>query len=139
MSLSTQYLEELSRRYKKQVEEMQRLLDRTLLTLNTESKKKDEKNQQLEEQIKELRQIVDMLVTERNTWGSFIYWICLMTIALFSILTYFRKTPRYKQSSSEPAGEVQRRKSVDVIRHTAEPKKKRRPSEEALKIKGTWV
>lgn len=139
MSLSTQYLEELSRRYKKQVEEMQRLLDKTLATFNAESRKKDEKNKQLEEQIEELKHVVDSLVAERNSWGSLMYWIFITCAAIFVVMTFCKRSAQHKQSRiDETACELQRRHSVAVLPTVSVPKKQRRPSEECLKIKGTY-
>lgn len=141
MSLSTQYLEELSQRFKKQVEEIQRLFDKTTTMLQAESKKKDERNQQLEEQIKDLKAVVEALVAERNSWGNIFYWIFLVTAVLFCALTFCRRGPKLPKRSenTEESGEVYRRNSIDVIQEKKANKKKiRRPSEEALKIKGTY-
>lgn len=139
MSLSTQYLEELSRRYKKQVEEMQRLLDNTLATFNAESKKKDETNKRLEDQIQELKQVVESLVAERNSWSSVMFWTFLTCAAAFIFMTFCKRNAQHKQSGTdEKMCEVQRRHSVAVVPNITAPKKKRRPSEECLKIKGTY-
>lgn len=139
MSLSTQYLEELSRRYKKQVEEMQRLLDKTLATFNAESRKKDEKNQLLEEQIQELQRTVEILVSERNSWKSFLYCIFLICSTVVAFVIFCRRSTQHKQPEADKKmGDVQRRYSVSVVSHAVVPKKRRRPSEEALKIKGTY-
>lgn len=141
MSLSTQYLEELSQRFKKQVEEIQRLFDKTTTMLHAESKKKDERNQQLEEQIKDLKTIVEALVAERNGWGSAFYWTFLAAVVLFCAVAFCRRgvgQPK-RAESSEESGEIQRRNSIDVVQEKRPSKKKtRRPSEEALRIKGTY-
>lgn len=133
MSLSSQYLEELSRRYKKQVEEMQRLFDKTLNTLTAESKKKDEHNKRLERELQELKQLVDGLVAERNSWSRSLYWLFVMAVLIFCFFSFCRRAG----SGARPSVEIQRRNSIDVITRRA-PKKQRRPSEEALKIKGSY-
>lgn len=71
MSLSSQYLEELSRRYKKQVEEMQRALAAAM-----EERRKSEERESLRlEQLSQLTQQVDALTAavkellgERDSW-----------------------------------------------------------------------
>jgi transcriptional regulator with AAA-type ATPase domain len=75
MSLSGQYLEELSRRYKKQVEEMQRAFNRSLAALAEESHKGNEREQKrvvemaaLQKQLETLTVTVDMLLLERDSW-----------------------------------------------------------------------
>lgn len=134
MSLSSQYLEELSRRYKKQMEEMQRLFDKTLNTLNTESKQKDQYNKRLAVELEELKNIVDSLVTERNYWAKFSYCFLLVVIVAFCFIGLFRR------NNFPPSDivEIQRRNSVDVVTHQQPQKKRRRPSEEAMKIKGSY-
>lgn len=102
MSLSSQYLEELSRRYKKQVEEMQRLLDKTITTFSEESRKREEKSVKLEEQIATLTSIVDTLVVEKNTWMNVTYWLFLIIIATIGLLTFCRRNPEFRRSVVEP-------------------------------------
>lgn len=142
MSLSSQYLEELSRRYKKQVEEMQRLLDKTINTLSEENKKKDERTQRLEEQIISLREAVESLIAEKNSWMHTTYWIFLSGVVILGTVLFCRRNADSKQSGIEDrtkSTEVQRRKSIDVITHKTPVKKKRRPSEEALMVGGTYT
>lgn len=133
MSLSSQYLEELSRRYKKQMEEMQRLFDKTLSTLTTESRQKDQHNKRLETELEELRRVVDDLVVERSNWTKFSYFILLLVVVVFCFIGFFRRT-----NSQHSVVEIQRRNSVGVITHQQPQKKQRRPSEEAMKIKGSY-
>jgi seryl-tRNA synthetase len=75
MSLSGQYLEELSRRYKKQVEEMQRAFNRTLAAVAEESRKGEEREQKrveemvsLKKQLSTLSSSLEMLLSERDSW-----------------------------------------------------------------------
>ncbi|XP_044267612.1 SUN domain-containing ossification factor [Tribolium madens] len=130
MSLSGQYLEELSKRYKKQVEEIQKLLDKTILSLNEESKKKDERNKQLEERLNVLTANLEALLAERRSWSSTISCVVISSLVTLFIVTFCCKIPE-PVVARRP--ELKRRKSVDVVQHSA-PKKKRRPSDQALKI-----
>jgi seryl-tRNA synthetase len=75
MSLSGQYLEELSRRYKKQVEEMQRAVNRTLAAVAEESRKGEEREQKhiertaaLQKQLATLTVTLEVLLSERESW-----------------------------------------------------------------------
>lgn len=68
MSLSGQYLEELSRRYKKQVEELQMAFAKTLLIVEEQSKRTLEREQQLYEQNERLRGDVDVLHERLGSW-----------------------------------------------------------------------
>lgn len=65
MSLSGQYLDELSRRYKKQVEDMQRLLSEVTAR---ESKRSQEVNL-LTVRLLELTNSVDELIVMRDSWS----------------------------------------------------------------------
>ncbi|KAL3281521.1 hypothetical protein HHI36_004728 [Cryptolaemus montrouzieri] len=124
VSLSSQYLEELSRRYKKQVEEMQKLMDKTLQTVTEERKKMDERHKQLEERL-------DHLMVMVGRWPSFLFWF-FFTLAAFCGVLWLCGSDRQK---TEPtlSENNKRRKSVDVI-CTEKKQKVRRPSDQALKI-----
>lgn len=74
MSLSGQYLEELSRRYKKQ-EELSRALNKTLVLLREEIRKSKDREQQrdsdllfLRTQLIELTATIDSYQSERDSW-----------------------------------------------------------------------
>ncbi|KAK9879392.1 hypothetical protein WA026_006461 [Henosepilachna vigintioctopunctata] len=125
VSLSSQYLEELSRRYKKQVEEMQKLLDKTLQSVVEERKRMDEKNQQLEER-------VDQLMTMISKWPTVLFWVFLTVAFSCGMLWLCRSdgTPNTVISSEN----IERRNSVDIIRTGTKKTKIRRPSDQALKI-----
>lgn len=141
MSLSSQYLEELSRRYKKQVEEMQRLLDKTINTFNEENKKKEERSQHLEEQIVLLRESIDSLIEDKKAWMNTTYWLFLSGVTIVGILLFCRRNQEFNPSGNKSRannGQIWRRMSVDVITNK-NPVKKRRPSEEALLIGGTYT
>ncbi|KAK9680379.1 Sad1 / UNC-like C-terminal, partial [Popillia japonica] len=138
MSLSSQYLEELSRRYKKQVEEIQKLLDKTIITLNEEGKKHDDRIRKLEHQINNLTVAVQLLVDEKNSWMATTYWLFLVVIVVCCIFTFCGKKESQQHGIDRETVKVQRRKSIDVVNHNEPAKKIRRPSEEALKISGTY-
>lgn len=74
MSLSGQYLEELSRRYKKQ-EELSRALNKTLVLLREEIRKAKDREQQrdndlhfLRTQLIQLTATLDSYQSERDSW-----------------------------------------------------------------------
>ncbi|KAI4470454.1 membrane protein ch1 related [Holotrichia oblita] len=138
MSLSSQYLEELSRRYKKQVEEIQKLLDKTIVTLNEEGKKHDDRIRKLEHQINDLTVAVQLLVDEKNSWMATTYWLFLVVVMVCCIFTFCGKKESKQYGIDRESVKVQRRKSIDVVNHNEPAKKIRRPSEEALKITGTY-
>lgn len=82
MSLSSQYLEELSRRYKKQVEEMQRLLDKTISTLNEQT----EQSELLNKKIATLGEQVEQL-WECKAWLKILAFLLVSTaIVVFSFM-----------------------------------------------------
>lgn len=71
MSLSGQYLEELSRRYKKQVEEMQRALTASIEERRRVEEKEYHQSLQLEiltNRVDALTESVKTLLEERNSW-----------------------------------------------------------------------
>ncbi|XP_063922817.1 SUN domain-containing ossification factor-like isoform X1 [Zophobas morio] len=130
MSLSGQYLEELSKRYKKQVEEIQKLLDKTIASISEESKKKDERNKQLEERLAALTASVDALIAEKKSWSSTVYCVIVSSLVTLFLVTFCAKIP---DPIAPKRPEMKRRKSIDVV-HQPPHKKKRRPSDQALKI-----
>lgn len=144
MSLSSQYLEELSRRYRKQVDEMQKLLDSTVSALKEETRRKDEENRRLQHQLTTLSATVDALVAEKTSWMGATYWLFLAAIAAVFIMTFCRRSPDQKRLLDDDPDklklnlEPQRRRSIDIISHQQKPAKVRRPSEEALLIAGTY-
>uniref|UniRef100_A0A1B6DYA5 SUN domain-containing protein n=2 Tax=Clastoptera arizonana TaxID=38151 RepID=A0A1B6DYA5_9HEMI len=154
MSLSGQYLEELSRRYKRQVEEMQK----ALVAAADERKRGEEREErtgeqlvQLSEKVAQLTLALENLINERDSWqnkASLLGQHGLIIVAevlVFGIILYIcRLLPnvdvtKRKFSVGWQRGSVPvRRKSVDDTAGNSKPKaKKRRPSEEALKISGS--
>ncbi|XP_071529628.1 SUN domain-containing ossification factor [Panulirus ornatus] len=179
MSISSQYLEELSRRYKRQMEEMQRQFNLTIAALNATSRQAYERDQhhqrdieKLEEQLVSVSNILDKLVEERETLAHTVVeqHLLLMVVEVLVLCVVFaicnRRTNHYMDNAliqdrpTQTPGEDHadssmhqdsgsllldrsrsrvRRRSVDSItRERASRQRQRRPSEEALKISGTY-
>lgn len=156
MSLSGQYLEELSRRYKKQVEEMQRSLERAVAAMGEESRKGEERDAKRTEEIAALREeivilskSVETLLYDRDSWRSRIstivqhaLLICLEVIVIIFILSYCRRREDFEKEKLEldTRKDTLRRKSAENFSSHAAAKKtkKRRPSEIASHISGTY-
>lgn len=151
MSLSGQYLEELSRRYKKQVEEMQKTFEKTVQQMTEERRKSNEREQKyldqmtsLQEQLTLMTATMKILMDDRESWFGnitffkFIIFQLLIIGAAFYYVTKKRRTepvitPVTRRSKKKQ--EKFRRKSVEgVSGHETPSAKKRRPSEEALQI-----
>lgn len=98
MSLSGQYLEELSRRYRRQMDDMQRAFNRTVGALNETAHAAAERDlrQQaalvrLQQQLENLTQVVDSLVAERQTLSRQVFesHVCLILIEAIVLATVF--------------------------------------------------
>ncbi|XP_075214632.1 uncharacterized protein LOC142320575 isoform X2 [Lycorma delicatula] len=152
MSLSGQYLEELSRRYKRQVEEMQRSLTDVIEERKKGEEKEERRSQQilqLTEQVTTLTLAVQVLTEERDSWMVKHWIVIIVEVALCALVVFVCQwlpeveVTRNKISMAWPkAGsrsyKVERRKSVDDALGNAVPRtRKRRPSEEALRISGS--
>ncbi|CAK9832934.1 SUN domain-containing ossification factor [Anthophora retusa] len=155
MSLSGQYLEELSRRYKKQVEEMQKFLERRVSAMNEETRKRDEREAKraeevatLKEEIVSLTNSVKNFLYERDSWrgkismiSQHILLVCSEVFVIHLIFLYCRgnKNKRFvgkeKQQSEKGA---MRHKSAETFSSHMKKTKKRRPSEIASHITGTY-
>ncbi|CAG9771159.1 unnamed protein product [Ceutorhynchus assimilis] len=133
MSLSSQYLEELHKRYKKQVEDMQRVLEKTLQDVTI---KQEERHKQIEEKLESLTRAMENLSKEKSQWKWF--FCCLFVVFVCCFLYGARRFNRWKPAGAgavAKSSEIQRRNSVDVVVSTkTNKKKKRRPSDQALKI-----
>ncbi|XP_024873715.1 SUN domain-containing ossification factor isoform X1 [Temnothorax curvispinosus] len=156
MSLSGQYLEELSRRYKKQVEEMQRSLERAVAAMGEESRKGEERDAKRTEEIAALREeivilskSVETLLYDRDSWRSRIsaivqhaLLICLEIVVIILILSYCRRREDFEEEKLETdmRKDTMRRKSAENFSSHAAAKKtkNRRPSEIASHISGTY-
>ncbi|XP_014472416.1 PREDICTED: SUN domain-containing ossification factor isoform X2 [Dinoponera quadriceps] len=156
MSLSGQYLEELSRRYKKQVEEMQRSFERAVSAMSEESRKGEEREAKrveeiavLREEIAVLSKSVQSLLHDQDSWQSrisaigqhaLLIWFEVMVITLF--LSYCRRTSDLEEDekAKDARAEGARRKSAENFgaQDAARRTKKRRPSEIASHINSTY-
>lgn len=160
MSLSGQYLEELSRRYKKQVEEMQRSLERATSAMGEESRKGEERDSRrteeiaaLREEIRFLSKSVENLLYDRDSWqsklfnlGQHVILIFVNVILVIFIISYCRRSVDFEDEEREldqPAEKKKssQRKATDLLGAKTlllKKAKKRRPSEIASSISGTY-
>ncbi|XP_057671650.1 SUN domain-containing ossification factor [Diorhabda carinulata] len=122
MSLSSQYLEELSKRYKKQVEEMRE-----------ETQKRDELNKQLEERLHKLTTAIENMTAERRTFLAIAYCLLFLGFACCCVCFFCGKRSDCSRDI-EKSVEAARRKSVDELKTADKEEKKRRPSDQVLKI-----
>uniref|UniRef100_A0A182JXM0 SUN domain-containing protein n=1 Tax=Anopheles christyi TaxID=43041 RepID=A0A182JXM0_9DIPT len=204
MSLSGQYLEELSRRYRKQVEELQHSYAKTLHEIQEQNQRMADSETKLREVNERLRQdLVDFQATATDWRNIALAVLTMIVLMLFMLLAMVRSVarsvnrlsagnPRDRQQQPAPlpqsvidrelaqvgsdvkpiSGRMLRRKSIDgmpmgggsvdvtgstvssasgIIIATAESPtvatsslspgrlRKKRPSEEALNISGTYV
>lgn len=159
MSLSGQYLEELSRRYKKQVEEMQRSLERAITAMSEESRKGEERDLKrldeiaaLREEITVLSKSVESILNDRDSWRGILFAIgqhalltCLeVFVIILVVLSYCLRANDYEDENEEKATskkDTARRKSVKNLSNAStisKKIKKRRPSEIASHISTTY-
>lgn len=143
MSLSGQYLEELSRRYKKQVEELQQTLTQQMLTVRTledQSRRYMEQEQLYKQQSAELAGEMRALTYQVQ---ACILVIIIVGTCIFLMLVvgtvFYRKLRRQTQQlrpqltpSSNKQSLVRRKSYEEMVDHSLD--KKRRPSEEAMLI-----
>ncbi|XP_038211359.1 SUN domain-containing ossification factor isoform X2 [Zerene cesonia] len=151
MSLSGQYLEELSRRYKKQVEEMQKSFEKTIVQMTEERKKSNEREQKyleqmnnVQEQLAKMTKTMELLMEERDSWFgnvTFFKFIVFQAIIITAVIYYLSKRRKAEPiivhipKKLKKRQEKLRRKSVEGVSGHATPAvKKRRPSEEAFQI-----
>ncbi|KPU73380.1 uncharacterized protein Dana_GF14555, isoform B [Drosophila ananassae] len=144
MSLSGQYLEELSRRYKKQVEELQQTLTQQTLTvrqLEDQSRRYVEQEQLYQQQSAELAGEVRALTYQVQACIMVIIIVGTCIFLMFVLGTvYYRKLRRQQQQLKKDQPPVaiakpklDRRKSYEQMLNPSTPKQ-RRPSEEAMMI-----
>lgn len=167
MSLSSQYLEELSRRYKKQVEELQQSFAKTILSFEETTRQTVEDKQQLADENSRLRSDIKDVLENFIAWKSILFYLVVFVciqIVLFTLLLLLYIKNRIRERRRERKREEEeaqlrcvesRRMSVAVDskggrRNSTEgisvssrsttslSEGKRRPSEEALQIAGTY-
>lgn len=167
MSLSGQYLEELSRRYKKQVEDLQSSFAKTLVNIEEQSRRNLERKQELFEQNQKLRNELDILTERIFSWKNILIccacFTCVQILIFHVILKIWGR--KYGLERSEASTITSETSNVEVItrkrksgnvpmkfrRKSAEEKRERNPSEssssailrrpstEALNITGTYT
>lgn len=167
MSLSGQYLEELSRRYRHQMDDMQRAFNRTVNALNKTAQKAAEKDLrqqealvQLQQQLDNLTEIVNTLLAERQTLSKQIFesHVCLILIETIILATVFslclrrmRASPAimaHQESAARPltparlvlkrrTASVGHEERIEELATVAE--KKQKPSNEDLSSKKSVV
>ncbi|XP_026468520.1 SUN domain-containing ossification factor isoform X3 [Ctenocephalides felis] len=152
MSLSGQYLEELSKRYRNKVEELHSAFDAIKTTILEESKnrisqdqKKSEEIMQLQQQVLFLTNEIRILTEEKNSIQSKIWWIIqfvlIVIVIAYIVMELFYKGNKQieEKKVKKKRNTIRRRKSVEgVSGHISPVSKKRRPSTEALNISGTY-
>lgn len=98
MSLSGLYLEELSQRYRKQMEDMQRNFNRTISALNETTRRAAEKDMrqqealvQLQQRLDNVTQIMEALLGERRSLSREVFesHVCLIVIEAIVLATVF--------------------------------------------------
>ncbi|EAU76307.2 AGAP008473-PA, partial [Anopheles gambiae str. PEST] len=164
MSLSGQYLEELSRRYRKQVEELQHSYAKTLHEIQEQNQRMADSETKLREVNERLRQeLVDFQATATDWRNIALAVLTMIVLMLFTLLAMVRSVARSVNrltaghpvidrelaqvgSDAKPIrGRMLRRKSIDGMPTSVATSlspgrlRKKRPSEEALNISGTYV
>lgn len=162
MSLSGQYLEELSRRYKKQVEDLQSSFTKTLLNIEEQNRRNLGRKQELFEQNQKLRDDLDMLTNRVLSWKNIMLWIFCITfiqvVIFYIILKIWTAKYLVPHTHYPPSPEVEHPVYITKKRYangtpkarrkSAEEKREkhiingasiqRRPSSEALHITGHY-
>lgn len=160
MSLSGQYLEELSRRYRKQVEELQNSYAKTLFEIEEQNRRMRESETLLREKNDRLREdffaFRDSILSWKNIaigLGGFVAVQVVVVCALVRSCKGGGDHPGREVVASELAQTgsdkppvkgklLRRRRSIDgaigVVEKPVDSLKKKRPSEEALNITGTY-
>lgn len=168
MTLSGQYLEELSRRYKKQVEELQLSFSKTLLNIEEQNRHNNERKQELLEQNAQLRNDLEILTERIFSWQNIVLccacFTCIQLVIFYLILRIWGhpngQPPRSSSTDIQAmlanmdaaprerkTGNVEiryRRKSAEekrerTLSESSQQQQQRRPSTEALHITGTYA
>nr|CAD7428077.1 unnamed protein product [Timema monikensis] len=127
MSLSGQYLEELSRRYKRQVEEMQRSLNRSLVAAAEDSRREEERDRKraeeeakLQEQLEILTSQVKSLMAERTSWPNIlsvllqhVVFLSIVVAVVLLVLQFLRRPQGVMLSDKHV---IRRTRSLDGVR-----------------------
>ncbi|KAK6616898.1 hypothetical protein RUM43_014868 [Polyplax serrata] len=154
MSLSSTYLEELSRRYRIQLELISKSLNLTIQKVEEHSKLEEEKERRREKeillirmQLANLTRHVSSFLREQNSWrpqasyvSQHIFFISVEFILIWIVFNYWKKTGESALDRSESAKRLsrkykRRRNSLEGVKGHEVPRlKMRRPSDEALDI-----
>ncbi|CAH1396665.1 unnamed protein product [Nezara viridula] len=140
MSLSSQYLEELSRRYKKQVEELQRTLGNMVEDRRLAAERESTQTAQLAvltRKVETLSNALEELVTERDSWSTKVSVLGQHgLIVILEVFGFVAVVWVWRRLGGSAPQEPDRQQQPPVMRrHSAEEPCKRnavrRPSEEA--------
>ncbi|XP_014253363.1 SUN domain-containing ossification factor isoform X2 [Cimex lectularius] len=146
MSLSSQYLEELSRRYKRQVEELQRSLSNMMEEIRLSAERENNLANELKTvsaKVEQLTATLDKLLEDRDEWGPKAYFygqhgmiIAFEVVMLFLCIAFCKwltagngRSIEDNKNKKQPV--PQRRHSTNIV-VAGPPVKQRRPSEEAF-------
>lgn len=92
MSLSSQYLEELSKRYKRQVEELQQSFTKTILAIEEHNLRNQEREQRNNEENRKLRESLAELSDRINNFENLVLFVgifvMVQVIFLFLLIKY---------------------------------------------------
>ncbi|KAL5280589.1 SUCO family protein [Megaselia abdita] len=157
MSLSGQYLEELSRRYKMQVEELQNSFVRTLQSMEEQSRREAERERYIIEENSRLKTELEGLTLRLNIWIILCMTVGVVGFLLTVFTIYCMRSLKRRHSRLEllygdqvtaaPKPKLTgkrrllRRKSIEGVlgKIAADNSPKiRRPSEEAMRVNGTY-
>ncbi|XP_055591884.1 uncharacterized protein LOC129743763 isoform X2 [Uranotaenia lowii] len=159
MSLSGQYLEELSRRYRKQVEELQTSYAKTLHDIDEQNRRMRDSELMLRAENERLREdfvsFREAVLGWRNLFIGLASFTLVQIVIVCTVLRSCRRTVTQcdregiekelaqLSTSGQPVKKTMlRRKSIDGIIGVGQPVadalRKKRPSEEALNITGTY-
>lgn len=158
MSLSGQYLEELSRRYKKQVEELQQTLTQqiqTIRTLEEENRRHHEieqlytlRNTQLKDELDDLTLQVHACIVVIIFVGAFVFLVLMVGILFYrslrretkEVLSLYDKVGKNKSDATAGTTSVQkkinRRKSFDDFSDHQQSVKTR--DRDSLNVSGSY-
>lgn len=116
MSLSSQYLDELSRRYRRQVEDMQKTFNRTITALELTAREAEQRDQLQQEMIRslhiqlmDLSDVVRQLVAQKDqtTWmmlqrhaALIVVELCVLCVACALCARHLTQCCRERQSSN---------------------------------------
>ncbi|XP_060535763.1 SUN domain-containing ossification factor [Cylas formicarius] len=120
MSLSSQYLEELSKRYKKQVEEIQKLLEKTVRSVEELDARHEAKRRRLEERVERLEDVAERALAEKNDWRAMCYCAGACCVAFAVYIFWGRGVALKLPESSKP------RRKRDPSKVVVSPKVKKR-------------